>query len=126
VPFVFDRIAADCPELVPVVLRGILLRYRDIDIYLRLCEDSSENAHDNVMRVLKWNAAAAKPALPDLVNYLNKPPAWGIRPEFIELLGAMGPDAKAALPKLRELIDSQDFELALAAQGAIQKIEVKK
>ncbi len=122
VPFVFDRIAADCPELVPVVIRGIVRRYFDLEVQ----HNGHESAYENVMRVLKRNATAAKAAVPDLVNYLNKLPAWGIRPEFIELLGAIGPDAKAALPKLHELLDGPDFELALAADEAIQKIEAKK
>jgi HEAT repeat protein len=112
-PFVFDRVAVDCPELIPVVIRRGMRR-------------SFGRDSGTVMRALKRNASAAKNAVPDLVNYLNKPPSRGMEPELIELLGAIGPDAKAALPKLRELRDGPDFELALAADESIQKIEAKK
>jgi HEAT repeat protein len=114
VPFVFDRIAADCPEVVPVVVRGIIPRSG-----AHVGWPGYYREYGTVMRALKRNAAVAKGAVPDLVNYLNNPPDWGRRTEFIELLGAIGPDAKAALPKLRELRD-------IAAQEAIQKIESKK
>ncbi|MBP3954893.1 HEAT repeat domain-containing protein [Gemmata sp. G18] len=123
VPFVFGRIVTDCPELVPVVVRGTISRHR---IELRVTDNGYEDGYEHVMRVLKRNTSAAKAALPDLVSYLNKPPSWGVQTEFIELLGAIGPDAKAALPKLRELLDGPDFDLALAAQEAIQRIEAKK
>ena len=42
---------------------------------------------------------------------------WDLEPELIEVLGAIGPDAKAVLPKLRELRDNRDFETALAARS---------
>jgi HEAT repeat protein len=115
---VFERIAADNPELVPVVVRG-LVRLDNVDLIMRLGGDI-----DTVIPALKRNASAAKAAVPDLVNYLNT--ARRVVPEFIELLGAIGPDAKAALPQLRELLNDSDFEIIIAAHGAIQKIEAKK
>jgi len=121
VPLVLDRIAADCPELVPVVVRGSILRSNEAHMAW-----GGESEYQTVMPLLKRHASLAKGAVPDLVNDLNKLPARGVRPEFVELLGAIGPDAKAALPKLRELRDSAEFEIALAAQEAVQKIEAKK
>jgi HEAT repeat protein len=123
VPDVFERIAADNLELSPVVVRGVLR----VDP-LRLSAPYTASTEGSLMPALKRHASAAKAAVPDLVNYLNNPPpwAWVIQKELIELLGAIGPDAKAALPTLRELLDSSDFEMALAAHGAIQKIEAKK
>ncbi|MDY3557177.1 hypothetical protein R5W24_006364 [Gemmata sp. JC717] len=49
-----------------------------------------------------------------------------MQPELIELLGATGLGAKAALPKLRELRDGAEFEIAIAALEEIQKIEPKQ
>jgi HEAT repeat protein len=118
VPGVFERIAADYPELVPVVVRG-LVRLDDVFVRLRLRGDI-----DTEIPALKRHASAAKAAVPDLVNYLNT--ARRVVPEFIELLGTIGPDAKAALPKLRELLDDWDFEIVITAHAAIQKIEAKK
>ncbi|VTS03850.1 heat repeat-containing protein : HEAT repeat-containing protein OS=Leptolyngbya sp. PCC 7375 GN=Lepto7375DRAFT_2567 PE=4 SV=1: HEAT_2 [Gemmata massiliana] len=121
VPLVLDRIAADCPELVPIVVRGAIPRSNELHIGW-----DGELEYYTVMSMLKRNAPLAKDSVPDLVNYLNNPPARGVRPEFIELLGAIGPNAKAALPKLRELRNGTEFEIALTAQEAIQKIEAKE
>ncbi len=116
--FVVENIAPACPELVPVVVRGFV-RLDNVDLRLRIAP-----AGETMIPVLMRHAAAAKAAIPDLVNYLNT--TRHIAPEIVELLGAIGPDAKAALPKLRELLDDWDFELVITAHGAIQKIEAKK
>jgi hypothetical protein len=46
--------------------------------------------------------------------------------EFIEFAGKLGPRAKAALPRLREIEQNDCVELALAAHKAIKKIQAKK
>jgi HEAT repeat protein len=114
-----EHIAPDCPELVPVIVRGFV-RLPNVDMLLRIAPTG-----ENVFAALIRNAAAAKAAVPDLVQYL-KTAGWRAPPEVIELIGAIGPDAKAALPQLRELLDDWDLERAVAAHGAIQKIEAKK
>ncbi len=119
VPGVFERIVTDYPELVPVAIRSLV---RIDDVFLMFGTD--EWRVSNVIPAMKRHASAAKTAVPDLVNYLNT--ARRVEPEIIELIGAIGPDAKAALPKLRELLDDWDFEIVIAAHGAIQKIEAKK
>jgi HEAT repeat protein len=43
----------------------------------------------------------------------------------IEVLGALGPKAKAAAPALRKLLDSNEFGIADAAAKALEKIEAK-
>jgi len=113
-----EHIAPDCPELVPVIVRGFI-RLPNVWLQINIAPTG-----DSVIAVLTRHAAKAKSAVPDLVNYLKT--AGHVAPEVIELIGAIGPDAKAALPQLRELLDDWDLERAVAAHGAIQKIEAKK
>ncbi|AWM36210.1 HEAT repeat protein [Gemmata obscuriglobus] len=122
VPLVLDRIAADCPELVPRAVRGAIPRLNEPHVGW----GDFEPEYVTLIPLLKRNALLAKGAVPELVNGLNKPSARGMQPELIGLLGAIGPDAKAALPKLRELRDGAEFEIAIAALEAIQKIEATR
>jgi hypothetical protein len=46
--------------------------------------------------------------------------------EIAAALGAIGPDAKAALPELRKLLKHPELKVAATARDAIAKIEVRK
>jgi HEAT repeat protein len=49
-----------------------------------------------------------------------------VRRSSVEVLGALGPKAKEAVPLLRRLAESDDDSLADAAAAALERIEAKK
>jgi HEAT repeat protein len=75
----------------------------------------------------------AESVVPVLVDFLDEEYvpsffAWNVRSsvsdriEVIELLGQMGPAARAALPELRNLTEHESFPLRRAAASAIEKL----
>ncbi len=109
---VFARLPADYPESVPLVARWI----------------ERERGGTVLMDGLLKYGPKAKDAVPALRKVLRGPvmPVHAymgseLKPAC-ELLGAIGPGAREALPELRESLDSGEVELALSARDAIQKI----
>jgi hypothetical protein len=69
---------------------------------------------------------AGGPAVPAMVAVLKNPNAKATYPVVLAL-GRIGPAAKDALPALRDLVNTtKSYELKVAAEGTIQKIEGKK
>ncbi len=65
--------------------------------------------------------SAAKDAVPALVEIVRNDPNPATRGMAVNALGAVGPEAKPALPALKALAD--DKQLGAAAQAAIKKID---
>ncbi|MBL8795873.1 MAG: HEAT repeat domain-containing protein, partial [Planctomycetia bacterium] len=63
-----------------------------------------------------------KPAVPQLIQALQGDNR-AIREGSMMVLGELGPDAKAAVPLLREITKEQDKVMADAARTALKKIE---
>ena len=69
--------------------------------------------------------AAAKPLVPDLLSHLKAPAAF-FRLNAARTLGAIGPDAREAVPLLRELAaKDKRADVREAAAEALKKIEPK-
>jgi HEAT repeat protein len=79
---------------------------------------------ERAARTLGRLAAIAKDAIRPLSDLL-KDPERAMRRAAVEALGAMGPEAVIAAPKLRELART-DAELAAAANAALDRIEPAK
>lgn len=71
--------------------------------------------------VLVQYGSAAKDAVPALIEVVRNDPDAKTRIAAINALGAVGPDAKAALPGLKALLN--DNQVGLAAQAAVKKID---
>jgi len=71
--------------------------------------------------VLFQYGSAAKEAVPALIEAVRNDPDAKTRIAAINALGAVGPDAKAALPGLKAILD--DREVGPAAQAALKKID---
>jgi HEAT repeat protein len=115
---VFDRLAPDCPELLPAAAEMI----------------GSSLVGETIVTGFRKYGRAARETVPTLRKRLTEmsrpewfayggPGRWVYEP--CQVLGAIGPDAKEALPDLRRLLDHPDAGLALAARDAISKIEGK-
>jgi hypothetical protein len=103
---------ADFPELTPLVARWM----------------ETNGGGTELMKGLLKYGPKAKDAVPALRKVLRErfvelhtypDSEWRLA---CELLGSIGPDAKAALPELRFRLDTGSVEVALAARDAIQKI----
>jgi HEAT repeat protein len=112
----FERLPPDFPELVPLVARWLEI----------------EGGSTVLLNGLRKYGPKAKDAVPALRRVLRGPELpghgyWGFeRKPACEVLAAIGPDARSALPELRQYLDSGDVALALAARDAIRAIEGKK
>jgi HEAT repeat protein len=112
----FERLPPDFPELVPLIAR-----------WLEIWPESTV-----LMNGLRKYGPKAKDAVPALRKVLRGPELpghgyWGFeRKPACEVLAAIGPDARAALPELRRYLNSVDIALALAARDAIRAIEGKR
>ena len=104
---VFERLAPDCPELIPATLRllpsTVGLRDRKV-----------------LIESIGKYGPTAKAIVPDLLKLLDDgrglPSYDRMDGEIAGTLGAIGPDAKAGLPALRKLLDHPELKVALAAQ----------
>ena len=108
----FKRLPADYPEFVPLVAKWMELRNRDTSLLEGLLKygPKAKDAVPGLLKVLQ----------PHIVQgHVYPDPEWR---RACEVLGAIGRDAKAALPELRFRLDSGSVEVALAARDAIQKI----
>ena len=66
---------------------------------------------------------AAAPAVPALIEALDDPEA-SVRFPVTVALGEIGPPAKAAVPKLKKMMDEEiNDEIAAAAKRALRRIE---
>jgi hypothetical protein len=112
----FARAPAEFPELIPLVARWMEMKGGGAEL----------------MKGLLKYGPKAKDAVPALRKFLRERVVDGhTYPDSewqlaCELLGGIGPDAKAALPELRYRLDSGSIEVALAARDAIQKITGEK
>ena len=109
----FERLPPDFPELVPVVARWLKQRAYDESLIVGLAKYGSK-AKVAVSALREAIRVSEKPHVHELLVFRPKPAC--------EALGAIGPDARDALPELRRLLDSGDITFALAARDAIQKI----
>jgi len=104
----------------------------------RALKDKNLNVRYYAAQGLGKMGAGAAPAVPDLIGALDThpsrepdlegPPRYykDARSVAAEALGAIGPPAKAALPKLREVVARDDeAEVREAAAAAVKKIEAK-
>jgi hypothetical protein len=108
----FDRLPPDFPDLVPLVARW-LERRRDGTLLIGSLRKYGPKAKDAV------------PALRQVLRGPDRPVhaylGGELRPAC-DALGAIGPDARTALPELLQCLDTGDVELALSARDAIRKI----
>jgi len=101
-------------------------------------KDNNLNVRYYAAQALKKMGAAAAPAVPDLIAALDThpsrepdlegPPRYykDARSVAAEALAAIGPPAKSALPRLREVADKDDEpEVRDAASAAIKTIEAR-
>ena len=101
-------------------------------------KDRNLNTRYYAAEALKKMGPAAAPAVPDLIAALDThpsrepdlegPPRYykDARSVTAEALGAIGPGAKAALPKLREVAaKDEEPEVRDAAAAAVKQIEAK-
>jgi HEAT repeat protein len=101
-------------------------------------KDNNLNVRYYAAQALGKMGAAAAPAVPDLIGALDTnpsrepnlegPPRYykDARSVAAEALGSIGPPAKAALPRLREVAaNDEEHEVREAAAAAIKKIEAK-
>ena len=66
---------------------------------------------------------AAAPAVPALIEALDDPEAT-VRFPVTVALGEIGPAAKAAVPKLKQMMDEEiNDEIAAAAKRALRRIQ---
>jgi hypothetical protein len=107
-----ERLAPDCPELLPVAVRFL----PEMAVGMRASK---------VVGIGKFGPVAAD-AVPTLLHLLAEDGMWISREAICEALGAIGPKARAALPKLRELVAHERLWVALASRAAIRKIEADK
>jgi len=104
----------------------------------RALKDNNLNVRYYAAQALKKMGAAAAPAVPDLIAALDThpsrepdlegPPRYykDARSVAAEALAAIGPPAKSALPRLREVAAKDDeAEVRDAASEAIKTIETK-
>ncbi|MDY3552604.1 hypothetical protein R5W24_001690 [Gemmata sp. JC717] len=112
----FGCLPPDFPELIPVAAR-CLERYGDLTVLMAGLEKYGPKAK------------AAVPALRNVLRRAKEPldafPGYEFK-SACSALGAIGPDARDALPELRRLFDSGEVELALAAGDAIRTIAGEK
>jgi hypothetical protein len=112
----FERLPPDFPELVPLVVRVL----------------ERDPFATTLLAGLRKYGPKAAPAVPVLRKALRGPENpgahWfaGERGPAIAALGAIGLAARAALPDLRDVLDSDGVELALAARDAIRRITGEK
>ncbi len=66
---------------------------------------------------------AAAPAVPELIRILQEAPTAQARAYAATALGRIGPEAKAAVPVLRQATQAQDQELRESAIWALANIE---
>jgi len=78
---------------------------------------------DRSERAASALAQMGKPAVPTMLELLRDDK---LRPQAIAILGQMGPGAKAALPQLTSLAESEDEAVRLSASDAIKKINAKR
>ncbi len=108
----FERLLPDFPEVIPFVARWLERR----------------SYAPGLIAGLEKYGPKAKAAVPALRKVLRGPEGpvhayFGFeRKPACAALGAIGPDARDALPELRQLLDSGDVEFAWAARDAIRKI----
>jgi hypothetical protein len=114
---VFGRLPADYPELLPSVARWMARKGLGL--------------HSPMFAALAKYGPKAAPVVPALRGVLRQSAVpnhhWFVWTDYYratcELLGAIGPDAKDALPELRMMYDRWGIDIALAARDAIREIE---
>jgi HEAT repeat protein len=83
---------------------------------------SSDQDRDAVRQALKEIDAVEPAALPTLLKALDEDDRFA-RYYAVFFLKKLGPDAKEALPRLRELTGDESSRLREAVQSAIEAIE---
>lgn len=111
---VFERLPPDFPDLIPVVVR-CLERHRDATALIAGLEKYGPKAKAAVPALRKVLRGPEPPVHIHAWLVFNPKPAC-------TALGAIGPDARDALPELQQLFDSGDVQLALTARDSIRKI----
>jgi hypothetical protein len=112
----FERLPPNYPELIPLVARWL----------------EREGGSTVMLAGLRKYGPKAKDAVPAMQKVLRGPGRpihayFGSElPPTCAALGAIGPDARAALPELRQRLDTGHVEVALAARDAIRKITGEK
>jgi HEAT repeat protein len=91
----------------------------------RALKDTDKDVRFQAAESLKVFGSEAKGAVGDLINAIKTEPEPDNRIEEVGALEEIGPEAREALPALRELLNTDDGELRGAAVRAIRAIEGK-
>lgn len=104
---------ADLPK--PQQVPGLIKKLKDADAKVRLA------AAEDLGHLGAVKAAAARPAVPTLVEVVKKDSDVKVRKAALAALGKMDPDAKLVVPALVEMVknDKEEKSLRLAAITAI-------
>lgn len=104
-----EAIAAIGPSTVPALIEAF--------------ETGNEDTRDGVVKALRRFGADAKAALPALRRALDDPD-WEVRVNAVEGLGALGPAANEAFPKLAGLSQNDpQYGVRFSAVEALSRIE---
>jgi HEAT repeat protein len=99
---------------------------RVADLVKTLADPYPNSNREAAVTALKQMGAAAKPAVPALMNLLDNPD-WQNRQSAAEVLGTIGPDAKAAVPKLMKLLaDPHGPSLAQRSRGRLERSKTNR
>lgn len=109
---VFDNLAPDCPELIPSAVR--------------LFPKLTPAARGDLVASIGKYGPAAKGVVPDLLKLMADEDGMPQYEQIARTLGAIGPDAIAALPELRKLLNHPELKVAIVARDAIAKIQPRK
>ena len=97
------------------------------DLLVRCAHDEHEVVRmaviDSVANLVSRGAPVDKPAIVELLTKGLDDGSWVVRSSAMNGLGRLGQDARAALPRLRELAASKDAWNRQAAKDAIERID---
>jgi hypothetical protein len=109
------------PANIVAVLTKVLEREPSVNRLVSVLEAEMAFDHE-AMRALGKQGSGARPAVPVLLKTYESRYDDTTHTLVIETLGKIGPDAKAALPLLNQVLQGQNAELRRAAAQAIEAI----
>lgn len=130
IPELTHALAADSPYLranaAIVLMQFPGERSRAIPIFVKLLQHEDSGVREMAAMNLAVIGDEATPHVDELAAALDSSPEANTLLPVVELLGRIGPPARTAVPRLKQITFEQEGNVRTAAESAIQRIQAEQ